>query len=116
MIDLHTLRFLMEHPVRGRSVEYNDNRLSLFSGQYGKCAITGEPLRIGSIRCHHKNPRANGGTDEYKNLILITEEVHRLVHATDPETIRKYLAVLSLDQKQRKKLNSLRKMAGNDII
>ena len=28
----------------GRSVEYMDNRISLYVAQYGKCAITGQIL------------------------------------------------------------------------
>lgn len=97
-------------------MEYNDNRLSLFCGQYGKCAVTGTMLQIGDIHCHHKNPVSNGGTDEYENLVLVTESVHRLIHATDPDIIRKYLSMFNLDQKQKKKLNALRKKAGNDVI
>ncbi len=115
-LNLSILRYMMEHPVIGRSAEYNDNRLSLYCGQYGKCAVTGEDLQVGDMHCHHKVPVKCGGTDEYKNLALVTEIVHRLIHATDQNTIAKYMAGLNLDQQQKKKLNKLRKMAGNDVI
>ena len=115
-LNLHILRYLMEHPVAGRSVEYNDNRLSLYCGQYGRCAVTGMELQIGDIHCHHRIPVRSGGTDEYKNLVLVTETVHRLIHVTDQGTIARYLAGMNLNQNQKKKLNSLRQMVGNDVI
>ena len=34
-----------------------------------------------------KAPCFLGGTDEYKNLVLIEEDIHRLVHLTKDETI-----------------------------
>ena len=60
------------------------------------------------IRCHHKVPLENGGTDEYSNPVLVTEAVHILIHATLGETIRKYLKELQLNKKQ---LNKLRRLA-----
>ena len=66
---------------------------------FGKCAITGEKLEIGNIHCHHKLPKHLGGSDEYKNLVIVSESVHRLIHATNPEIIRKYLQKLNLDAK-----------------
>ena len=68
-------------------------------------------MAIGDIHCHHKRPRHLGGTDEYKNLVIVGEDVHRLIHATTPETIRKYMDKLNLDSKQLKKLNKLRSLA-----
>ena len=110
-IDKNIMHYLMRNPVSNRSTLYNDNRISLFCAQFGKCAVTGEKLQIGSIHCHHKRPRHLGGTDEYSNLTLVSEDVHRLIHATNPEIIRKYLQKLNLDSKQLRKLNKLRSLA-----
>jgi group II intron reverse transcriptase/maturase len=55
-IDMTTLNYLMRHPVANQSIEYNDNRLSLYCGQQGKCAVTGEKLLVHDIHCHHKRP------------------------------------------------------------
>ena len=49
------------------------------------------------VRCHHKVPLENGGTDKYSNLVLVTEAVHILIHATVKETIQKYLKELQLN-------------------
>ena len=100
----------MRNPVRNASIEYNDNRLSLYSAQMGKCAITGAKLMIGDIFCHHKVPRCNGGTDAYQNLILLCGNAHRLVHATDPYTIARIADSLNLTPKQKTKVDKLRSL------
>lgn len=110
-IDTGIMHYLMRNPIPYRTAAYNDNRISLYCAQYGKCAVTGRKLEIKEIHCHHKLPKYLGGTDEYKNLVIISEDVHRLIHATFPETIRKYLEKLKLDPKQFKKLEKLRSLA-----
>lgn len=110
-IDTGFMHYLMRNPIPYRTAAYNDNRISLYCAQYGKCAVTGRKLEIKEIHCHHKLPKYLGGTDEYKNLVIISEDVHRLIHATSPETIRKYLEKLKLDPKQLKKLEKLRSLA-----
>ena len=104
---------MLESKEYDKSVEYNDNRISLIAGQNGKCGVTGQPLTIGDMHCHHKKPKEFGGTDEYGNLMWVTTDVHMLIHATVPETIEKYLVKLKLDKKALKKVNSLRILAQN---
>lgn len=103
--------WMMRNPVKSRTVEYADNRISLFAAQYGKCAITGKQLSTDDIHCHHKVPVSKGGGDEYANLILVSKDIHTVIHASTDETIRKYLTILKLDAKQLTKLNKLRTMA-----
>ena len=110
-IDTGIMHYLMRNPIPYRTAAYNDNRISLYCAQYGKCAVTGRKLEIKEIHCHHKLPKYLGGTDEYKNLAIVSEDVHRLIHATNPETIRKYLEKLNLDTKQLKKLEKFRSLA-----
>lgn len=109
-VDMKILHYLMRNPVAYKSIEYNDNRLSLYSAQMGKCAITGKAMEIGDIHCHHKVPICHGGTDKYQNLVLVCEKVHKLIHATNPETINKLLAELNLNSKQLKTLEKLRNL------
>lgn len=99
-----------------RSVEYMDNRISLYVAQYGRCAITGKELSIDEIHCHHKLPLKCGGDDRYSNLIIVHKDVHMLIHATSEETILTYLNRIELDRKALAKLNALRVMAGNSEI
>jgi group II intron reverse transcriptase/maturase len=112
-INVSLMRQLMRQSLYDRSAEYADNRISLYSAQWGKCAVTGkEFLGVADIHCHHKTPRAKGGNDKYENLILVLEPVHKLIHATQADTIDRYLSILRLDKAQRKKLNVLREKAG----
>ncbi len=83
---------LLRQQLYGRSMEYTDNRISLYLAQKGQCAVTGEKfVSTEEIHCHHKIPKSQGGTDNYQNLILVTATVHKLIHATNDETIQKYL-------------------------
>lgn len=110
-IDSHILHYLMRNPIPFRTTAYNDNRISLYCAQFGRCAISGKKLEVHEIHCHHKVPKYLGGTDEYQNLVIVSEDVHRLIHATEPHTIRKYLEKLKLDAKQMIKLEKLRSLA-----
>lgn len=110
-INTEAMLYLMRNPVMGRSIEYADNRISLFAAQYGKCAITGLPMEVHEIHCHHKVPVSKGGTDEYANLILITEAVHVIIHATSETIIKQYLKNIQLDDSKLEKLNKLRTLA-----
>ncbi len=108
---------LMRQPLYSRSAEYADNRISLFSAQWGKCAVTGKEFATTEeIHCHHKVPRNKGGTDKYDNLILVWEPIHKLIHATTEETVEKYKMICNLDKKQMDKVNKLRELAGNAKI
>lgn len=114
---LGNVRSLVKHLLKckeyNKSVEYNDNRISLMAGQNGKCGVTKESLAIGNMECHHKKPKELGGTDDYKNLMWVNKAVHKLIHATTPDTIEKYLTTLQLDNKMLKKVNSLRLLSEN---
>lgn len=106
------LWILDEQPERDETIEYHDNRISHFTAQKGFCAVTGLPfLNTREIHCHHITPRQYGGDDSYSNLVCVLEEVHILIHASKPETIRIYLDLLMINRKQLNKLNKYRKSA-----
>ena len=107
-VNLNILHYLMRNPNENQSVEYNDNRLSLYCAKQGKCAITKTILEKDNIHCHHIIPRKDGGGDNYQNLLLIDKRVHILLHATKAETIEKYLGILNLSKAQLNKLNTYR--------
>ncbi len=114
-VDINILRFLMEHPIPQRSIEYNDNRIALYCAQRGKCHVTGQELNPMMIHCHHKVPRLQGGTDQYKNLCLVDKEIHILIHAKDEDTISKYKKLVTNIQNLNK-LNTLRKKIGLEQV
>jgi len=104
------LNIMMANPITSRTIEYNDNRLSKYSSQHGKCFVTGIPLIVWDVHCHHKMPKHLGGTDKYDNLIIIHKDVHRLIHATKDTTIQRYMSLLQLNREQLKKVNEYRKI------
>lgn len=85
---------LMRMKETRRSVEYMDNRISLYAAQNGRCAVTGKKLRLDEIHCHRKLPIHMGGSNKYENLVIVHENVHQLIHATAPETIAMYLNLI----------------------
>lgn len=98
-------------PTReGDSIEFLDNRISVFAAQNGQCAITGRILKTFNFHCHHKISKEMGGEDNYENLIILDISVHRLIHASNEETIKKYMKELQLNDKQIGKVNKLRKL------
>ena len=115
-VDTRMIQYLLENPIRDESIEYNDNRISVYVGQSGLCGVTKRVLEIGKMECHHKKPKSKKGSDKYSNLIFVTKDVHKLIHATLQETIDKYLEILNLNNEELEKVNKLRKMVGNDVI
>lgn len=113
---LKYLKFLLENTIKSETTEYNDNRISLYVGQQGKCFITKEILTPNNMHCHHKIPRNLNGTDEYSNLVFVIKNIHQLIHSSKVNTIKKYLNILSLDKLQLDKINKLRIMANLNPI
>jgi len=101
---------------KNRSIEYQDNRISRYAAQYGKCAVTGKVLWIDEIHCHHILPVFNGGTDDYSNLVIVHEDVHKLIHATLHETITTYRNLLELTKPMLNRINKYRLAVGNTAI
>jgi RNA-directed DNA polymerase len=115
-INKNVFSHVMKNFIPNRTIEYNDNRISKFIAQYGRCAITGVELGKSDWHCHHKNPFHLSRDDSYSNLIVIHEAVHRLVHLKDTDKIKALLQVLKLNKKQKKKLNELRNQCNNKSI
>lgn len=113
-INKELFNYLLDNPISD-SVELNDNRLSLYSAQKGKCAITNKMLQE-DLEVHHIVPKSQGGTDCYKNLTLVSYDIHKLIHATLKETIDYYLNLLHLSKKALNKLNKYRLHVGNEMI
>ncbi|MGM2799513.1 group II intron reverse transcriptase/maturase [Bacillus cereus] len=98
---------LMKSYIIGKSVEYNDNRISRASMANFKCEVTGQELEVNEIHCHHKIPTYMGGTDDFDNLRIVHEDIHKLIHATKDATIQKYVHLIT-SRKALKKINELR--------
>ena len=112
-INSEIVYYLMRNPVFGESAEFNDNRISLYVAQNGKCFITGEALEISNMEVHHKTPQQHKGKDSYKNLVFVSGYAHKLIHATEQATIEKYIRILTRQAIDFKRLNQLRVSVGN---
>ncbi|PGS46780.1 group II intron reverse transcriptase/maturase [Bacillus sp. AFS041924] len=115
-IDRNILTYIMRNYIPNRSIEYNDNRISKFIAQYGKCAILGVDLGINEWHCHHINPYHISNDDSYSNLIIVDKAIHKLLHLKDKAKIEALLKSLNLTQKQMEKVNSLRLKCQNQTI
>ena len=112
------IRYLIENAYKWQSIEFADNMLSRYIAQKGKCAVTGKPLYLHNMECHHIKPRQGGMAENnsYQNLVILCTEAHRLITATKSETIEQYLQMLNLNEKQLAKLNKFRQHAGFEPI
>jgi len=115
-INKHVLGCIMKQFIPNRTIEYNDNRISRFIAQYGKCAVTGMELSLNDWHCHHKTPYHLTKDDSYANLIILHESIHRLVHLSDREKINCLVKALKISKKQKEKVNALRKQCKNEAI
>lgn len=115
-VDFINVLTMMKVASNSETVEYADNRISKYSAQNGKCAITGIILELDDIHCHHIIPKEFGGNDKFENLVIVHKDIHILIHATDINTINSYIQKLNLNKKQIDKVNKYRKLANNSII
>ena len=93
----------LKAPIKG------DNELSKYSAQKGLCAVIKRFIGAHEVEFHHKKPVSSRGTDKYQNLVAIHKDVHKLIHATNTETIEKYRNKLQLNEEQLEKVNKFRK-------
>ena len=117
-VETWKVKWLREHPIINKraTVEYNDNRISLFVAQNGKCAVTGQELDMDDIHCHHKRPLSATKDDSYRNLIIVGRDIHRLIHATNDKVVRNLFQFLNLTNTELTKLNQLRELVGNSLF
>jgi len=115
-ISTNEFSYLVENPIDNKSIEYNDNRISLFSAQMGECRILGIRLAVNDFHCHHIKTINDGSNDKYKNLVIFHPDIHQLVHASETEAIYQLLEKLELSSKQIAKVNQFRLKVGNFMI
>ena len=116
-INCNLMYQLMNQKMTGGSIEYYDNRISLYSAQWGKCYITGREFQsLEDMHCHHKIAKSKGGTDAYSNLVLVDKDVHILIHAVNLDVVKRYLEMLKLKSSEIQKLNNLRQLLELPVI
>ena len=91
------------------SVELADNRITLYLMRKGKSWVTGRLVEVEEYHCHHKKSVKDGGDHTLNNLVVVSNDEHKLIHAVGPNIIRKYLDNLKLSKSEIKKVNELRR-------
>ncbi|WP_237771026.1 hypothetical protein [Lactiplantibacillus plantarum] len=89
-------------------MEFNDNRVSKYSAQRGRCKILNIPLELDEISCHRIVPKALGGNDKYQNLVIMHLNIHKLVHTKNAEIAKKVAQKLKLSVDQIHEVNNYR--------
>lgn len=110
------LHHLIRFPLRNESVELNLNRQSKYAQQRGKCVLSGEPLVLNGFDVHHLLPKFLGGTDKYKNLVLVNRKYHQLIHSNNIDEINSLLQGANLNKRRKERLDLYREKAGNSSI
>lgn len=111
-LNVEDMLWLMRHPVTGETVQFNDNRISLYAGQEGKCAITGEHLEVIHCICYRKSNECKNGRDSYRNLLLLSPTGYELISTTDSIKFATLTKKYDLNKAQITKVNKLRVAAG----
>ncbi|WP_412758761.1 group II intron reverse transcriptase/maturase [Metabacillus fastidiosus] len=107
-VDPKVLYYVMSRYIPERSIEYNDNRISKFISQNGKCAITKIELGKYGWECHHIVPYRKTADDSYQNLMILVDDIHKLVRLKDSAKIKQVIKKYSLNREQIEKINFLR--------
>ena len=68
------------------------------------------------MEVHHKLPKGKGGTDQYQNLIYVLKGVHKTYSCNKGRNDTKISCRTSIDEKELRKVNALRKKAGNYVL
>lgn len=116
-LNQYVLKGLREKISVGHSTEYHDSKISLFSAQKGKCAISGEEFADAEhVAVWLKVPRALGGFERYKNMVLIHKKYLILLKELPQAVIKDLIKTLNITKKMLVKINSLREQANLSAI
>ena len=108
---------LRNQPSMGRSTELTDSRISLFSAQRGKCALSGELFEnAADIVCWLKTPAEFGGRERYQNMILFHRRFLPLLQRRPMNELKAIADTLKTTKELKLKVNSLRERAGLSAI
>lgn len=108
IIDKYIIKEIKDSYEKLKSIEYNDNRISKFISQYGRCEISNIPLQNKDWHCHHIKLKHDGGTDRYRNLTVIKSDIHDAIHSSNTDKIKNIMSKYKLDKNQKRRFDKLR--------
>lgn len=79
--------------------------ISLYRQQKGKDPIIKDKslMQMGETEIHHRKPISKGGSDEYKNLVLLSKESHKLIHCKQENLLEE---IINIREKYECKISS----------
>ncbi|KGJ49327.1 reverse transcriptase [Clostridium sp. NCR] len=107
------LSYFMENMNEELSTQKQDNAISLYVAQNGKCGITGESIGNNYVIYNKKKTE---DLDKYSNLIIIKKRIEMLIKEKDTKIVNEAIIKEKFNDKQISKINKLRKYIGNVAI
>lgn len=101
------IRILLEYKDTTKSVEFNDNRISVFIAQQGNCYITNRRHSPTDMVCIYKNITETD-RDKYQNLVFVEIPISKAILTESVEQAKMWLMNYGLSSQQKKKLNKIR--------
>lgn len=109
------IRILLEYKDTTKSVEFNDNRISVFIAQQGNCYITNRRHSPTDMVCIYKNITETD-RDKYQNLVFVEIPISKAILTESVEQAKMWLMNYGLNSQQKKKLNKIRANYGYQTI
>ncbi|HBG5893725.1 TPA: group II intron reverse transcriptase/maturase [Clostridioides difficile] len=109
------IQILLEYKDTTKSVEFNDNRISVFIAQQGNCYITNRRHSPTDMICIYKNITETD-RDKYQNLVYVEIAISKAILTESAEQAKMWLMNYGLSSQQKKKLNKIRANYGYQTI
>lgn len=109
------IQILLKHKDTTKSVEFNDNRISVFIAQQGNCYITNRRHSPTDMVCIYKNITETD-RDKYQNLVFVEIPISKAILTESVQQAKMWLMNYGFSSQQKKKLNKIRANYGYQAI
>lgn len=109
------IQILLEYKDTTKSVEFNDNRISVFIAQQGNCYITNRRHSPTDMVCIYKNITETD-RDKYQNLVFVEIPISKAILTESVQQAKMWLMNYGLSSQQKRKLNKIRANYGYQAI
>ena len=86
-VSIDDIGYLVETSKPIRNSRYAMFRISKYSCSKGVSYLSGEHVPVNEYHCHHIKPVEKGGTNDFDNLCVLSEEEHKILHSNTPERL-----------------------------
>ena len=86
-VSIEDIGYLVEVSKSIRNSRYALFRISKYSCMRGISYLSGEYVPVRDYHCHHIKPVESGGTNDFGNLCVLSEQEHKILHSKTPERL-----------------------------